>query len=287
VAATLAKEASGLFSTAVFRPIMRGEAPNRANLLVTRVRSALALDHSVSNQTVVSAAYDAVCKDYRSEYFYKNLIASKIFVGRHRAANSVLLPEFRVHGSVADCVLINGLATVYEIKTEFDSPEKLERQLESYYRAFAYVNVVAHTRDAARYEALLSTTPTGLITVGPGQHLSTVKAVVPSFSSFDIKTMFDSLRLHEVTSILARAFGKLPNVPNGLRYATYLEHAQQMSPRDFQREMQGALKRRRLRNCQSLMLDRSSVPMRALLVQLDPDLRQQRNLMNWLASKER
>ena len=68
--------------------------------------------------------------------------------------------------SVADCILVNGRGAVYEIKTEFDSPEKLRSQLDNYYRAFPYANVVAHADDVDKYLRFLEGTPVGLIAVG-------------------------------------------------------------------------------------------------------------------------
>ena len=231
----LEREASNLFSAAVFRPIVAGQHPHRANRLALGLQSGLGLSSDSTNRSIVSAAFAVLCERYRCEYFYKNLIANKIFIGRHRASNSVLLPEFRIHDSVADCVFINGEATVYEIKTEYDSPEKLERQLESYFQAFTLVNVVTHADDVDRYITLLEDTPTGLFTVGSCQRLSMVKAPASCPSRLSVKVMFDSLRLREVTSILERAFGSVPQVPNGLRYTAFLEVAQRIPPSDFQR----------------------------------------------------
>lgn len=282
----LEREASSLFSTAVFRPVIEGGTAGRANHLVSRLQSALGLARYMPRRVVVEAAYEVLRREYRSEYFYKNLIANKVFIGNHRASNSVLLHEFRVDGSIADCVFVNGDATVYEIKTEFDSPDKLERQLASYYRAFDRVNVVAHASTVHRYLPLLADTPTGLITVGPRQQLTQKKAANPSAASLNVKAMFDALRLGEITSILNRQLGGTPAVPNGLRYEAFLEAARKIPPATFQREMQRELKSRSIRHCRTLVLDKSSAPLSAILIQLDPNGRQQRNLLDWLATKE-
>ena len=282
--ATVEREASKLFSTAVFRDIATGKSSRRADATTTRLRTDLGLGREATNHRVVAAAYDLLRQGYRSEYFYRNLIASKVFVGRHRAARSVLLNEFRVGESVADCVLINGRGAVYEIKTEFDSPDKLQSQISNYYRAFPLVNVVAHASDATRYLRLLGDSPVGLIAVGPRDRLSVVKEPEVTTDAFDIPTMFNSLRLSEVTRVLEDQFGSLPLVPNGLRYAAYLELAQQMMPIDFQTRMQAALKDRKLRHSRNLMMTAALIPLRAVVAQLDPDERQQDRLRAWLSA---
>ena len=282
--AVLEREASRLFSTAVFRAVATGKSTQRADAAAKTLRGGLGLGRDVTNHEVVEVAYNLLRRSYRSEYFYRNLLASKVFVGRHRAARSVLLNEFRIGDSIADCVLVNGRGAVYEIKTEFDSPEKLRSQLTSYYRAFPYATVVAHTDDADRDLRLVEEGPVGLITVGPRDRLSVVKDADAKTDSFDIRTMFNALRLSEVTGILKEEFGALPAVPNGVRYAVYLELAEQMSPTAFQARMQAALKTRELRNSRSLMLASSFAPLRAVVAQLDPDEQQQSRLLSWLNS---
>ena len=283
--AVLEREASKLFSTAVFREVATGKSTQRADAAASRLRGGLGLGRDVTNHEVVEVAYDLMRRGYRSEYFYRNLLTSKVFVGRHRATRSVLLNEFRIGDSVADCVLVNGRGAVYEIKTEFDSPEKLRSQLTSYYRAFPYATVVAHTDDADRYLRLLEDGPVGLITVGARDRLSVVKDADAKTDAFDIRTMFNALRLSEVTGILQDEFGALPAVPNGVRYAAYLELAETMSPMAFQARMQAALKTRRLRNSRQLMLTSSFAPLRAVVAQLDPDEQQQDRLLSWLSTR--
>lgn len=285
MSAMLEREASKLFSTAVFREVATGKSTQRADAAAHRLRGGLGLGDSATNHQIVEVAYDLMRRGYRSEYFYRNLIASKVFVGRHRAARSVLLNEFRIGDSVADCVLVNGRGAVYEIKTEFDAPDKLHSQLTSYYRAFPYATVVAHTDDADRYLRLLENSPVGFIAVGPRDRLSVVKAAEAKTDAFDIRTMFNALRLSEVTMILEQQFGSVPTIPNGLRYAAYLELAEQMRPVDFQECMQAALKTRELRHSRQLMLASWLLPLRAVVAQLDPDEKQQGRLLTWLSAR--
>ena len=54
-----------------------------------------------------------------------------------------------------DMLLVNGDATVYEIKTPFDSPQRIDAQLAEYYRCFASVNVVVQEQEADRYMKIL------------------------------------------------------------------------------------------------------------------------------------
>lgn len=284
VPTTLEREASRLFSTAVFRPVAAGAATTRADASVNRLREALGLHRTSANGAVVTAAYELMRRSYRSEYFYRNLITSKIYVGRHRAANSVLLNELRVAGSVADCVFVNGAGTVYEIKTEFDSPEKLEAQLGSYYRAFPLVNVVAHRSDVERYARILRDTPAGLISVGPREQLKVVRPARRTTQLLETRAMFNLLRAGEAAALLRDWHGRLPDVPNGRRYDEFFRLASSIPVHEFQLRMQLELKKRRSTAIQRMLLNPAHAPLRAVVVQLDPNAIQQQNIVDWLGS---
>lgn len=283
---TLERRAARLFSAAMLRPVLSGAPSSTLQTELWQLRPELGLTSDASAGSVLAAAYDLLSASYRSEYFYKNLIASKVVIGKHRAANVVMLSEFRLGKSIADCVFINGSGMVYEVKTEFDSPDKLERQLANYYRAFPLVNVVAHENTSERYLRVLNSSPAGLLVVGPRSRLSTARVAVHSAEGFDIPTMFNALRQAEVERVLTDTFGKLPAVPSGLRYAERLSLAMTMSPDTFQSEMQAALKRRLLRADRDLVINPITEPLRALLFQINPNPLQAATLLRWLESKE-
>jgi hypothetical protein len=286
VEATTVRRAASLFSTRNFRPILAHGSSQHLEQHVARLRNDLGLARRANNGAVVDAAYELLARSYRSEYVYKNLIASKVFVGRHRAANSVLINEFAVGSAVADSLMVNGRATAYEIKTELDNPDKLARQLVEYYRAVPLVNVVVHESVASRYATELRDTPAGLISVGKRWRLSSVKAAEESQQGLCVRTMFNTLRVSEVQTALVELGFQLPNVPNGRRYEEQLNLAMQVAPAVFHRVWIAAIKRRRLRGDVALYRDPRLFALRALLVQLNPTHPEGNNLLRWLSTGE-
>lgn len=81
-------------------------------------------------------------KSYRNEYVYKNAIANKIVLGRHKFKNISFFTELFVWGVIADVVVANGTTTAYEIKTAYDSFSRLSNQIGIYEQAFEHVNIV-------------------------------------------------------------------------------------------------------------------------------------------------
>lgn len=277
--------ASTLFSASMWRPLLAGKPAVRLNEAMTIVRQQL--NHSRStNHQIVTEAYSLIRRGYRTEYFYKNLITNNLFVGRHKAANSAVLHEFRIGDSIADTVLVNGTGTVYEIKTEFDDPSKLHGQLENYYQAFPRANVVVPDTLHGFYRDLLRDSPAGLVTVGARGHLRVVKEPKVQLSELSRETIYRTLRQGEVRSVLSEVLGRYPDVPNGIRFDAYFEALEGVSTEELQRQMQFQLKQRGPRQSRALLFKPELAPIRTILVQLDPTYRQQENLQRWLASKE-
>ncbi len=86
--------------------------------------------------------YKKIAKEYLCEYVYKNeTLYYEILSNRH-SDNAKLLSEVAVGGSKADIVVINGTTTVYEIKTELDTVNRLESQLDDYVKVFDRINIL-------------------------------------------------------------------------------------------------------------------------------------------------
>ena len=79
--------------------------------------------------------YSSLKLNYRCEYVFKNEIIAEL--RKHYARRrSLVVNEFRVGNSIADLAFFNGESRAYEIKTGFDSPRRLEGQMNDYRRVF-------------------------------------------------------------------------------------------------------------------------------------------------------
>lgn len=81
----------------------------------------------------------------RFNYLNETVIKSA-FIQRHLSKKSPRLNtailELNIANSRADLCLINGFSYVYEIKTEYDSFSRLEKQLSDYKEVFDYIYVI-------------------------------------------------------------------------------------------------------------------------------------------------
>jgi hypothetical protein len=161
--------------------------------------------------------YNILFKNYRNEYIYKNAIANKILLGKHNLNTSHLLTEFRVGKCKADVVVINGTSTVYEIKSEFDSFVRLEKQIQSYLNVFDHVNVITSDSQVAKLMNILPDT-VGILLLTNKNTISTIRESDANKKNIRPSILFDSLRKDEYIKVIKEHYGTVPDVPNTLIY---------------------------------------------------------------------
>ena len=162
--------------------------------------------------------YTLLTEQYRCEYVYKNTLANNVYLaGRHSLQNSLLTDELRSGNSRADVVIINGTSTVYEVKSKYDSLNRLEGQITDYRKVFDRIYVVT---TAEKIKAVSSKIDPviGILVLNENGQLDEVKEAQSNKANTEPATIFDCMRKVEYCSIVKRQFGYIPNVPNSKLY---------------------------------------------------------------------
>ena len=115
-----------------------------------------------TNDECISEIYQYLRKEYQNEYYYKNTLLNKLLLGVHSPRTTTALTEVPVAKSKADFILINGKAVVYEIKTALDNFDRLDGQIEDYYKAFSRVVVVTSENNLDEIQQRLQKSPAGI-----------------------------------------------------------------------------------------------------------------------------
>lgn len=163
---------------------------------------------------IYDEAYKLLCAHYPNEYVLKNTIANNILIGTHSMNTASMLSELRIGTNRADCVIINGISTCYEIKTQFDSLKRLPEQLKAYTSAFDKTIVVTHEKHLDALYKIHEEMPIFGIKVANKKGRLSDKVIAPLNTNFDTSFMFHSLRLEEYTNIAKTILGNLPEMPN-------------------------------------------------------------------------
>ncbi len=157
-----------------------------------------------------SYAFNSLLNNYRNEYVYKNLILNKLLLGKHSLNTTTVINEFRIGSSIADLVMINGIAKVFEIKTELDSPYRVNSQLTDYRKVFENVYLVTHHSLVEKYIGQLDNY-IGIIALTKNNTLSTVRESIQYTEELDSETMIKCLRKAEYSAIIKNYYGALPD----------------------------------------------------------------------------
>ncbi len=180
------------------------------------------LDDNFYARDVFYHCYREAEKNYKNEYFFKNIITKNILIGRYSLNTSTMLSEFRVGSSKADCVILNGISTCYEIKSEYDSLVRLPEQLESYLKLFDKVYVVTTESHCDKLESILPDS-VGVLKLNSRNALSEVKKASLSGYPVDVDVLMSSLRKNEYLEVVRNLFEVVPETSNAMAYAACRE----------------------------------------------------------------
>lgn len=238
---------SNLFSPTFINLIL--ENRYSSNLLNLLKRSGY-IDNIKPNMTLKDLFEDVylfLIDNYRCEYVYKNAIANKLLLGRHSLKTSTLISELRVNSSKADIVILNGTSSVYEIKTELDTLNRLPSQMNDYKKMFDKIYVVTNEKFFEKLNNSLES-EIGIICLSDKYTLLEKKKATSNKQNTDPSCIFKSLRKYEYTNIIKRKFGYIPNVPNTKIYCECLKLFCSLEPSVAHDEMVIELKKRNNKN---------------------------------------
>jgi hypothetical protein len=194
------------------------------------------------------AIFKKLVREYRHEYIYKNAIAEKILLGKHSLKTAFMLTEFRADDRRADAVVLNETSHVYEIKSEMDNFDRLDRQLAAYRKMFDFITVITTER---LYSAVEERTPKDIgimVLVDRGYQFrkKPCREAVSNRAHVDPIVIFDSLQRREYLKIIKEELGiSLAHLPNTQIYVAAKTCFANLSPGNAHDAMVEALKRRR------------------------------------------
>ncbi|HCZ9713848.1 TPA: sce7726 family protein [Vibrio parahaemolyticus] len=167
--------------------------------------------HGMSVAKWYETAYSKLVDEYRNEYVYKNAIAEKIIRGRHKLSNKCFYAtEFRIRSSIADALIANGTTTAYEIKTEYDSFERLAGQLADYAKACDRIYVVIPSSKIIEWAHKIPV-DVGILALTPNYTLQQIRESESHIEQFDMEALFSCFRRKEFINAIQNQFGFVPN----------------------------------------------------------------------------
>lgn len=237
---------SRLFSSAVLGELTRfGRSALFARLVTQAGFHGERFDRLETVADVYDAAYALLCRGKsRDDYVYRAAIATKVVLGRHSLNTSVMLNEFRIGGSKADAIVLNGTSTAYEFKSERDSLARLPAQLNNYAKCVDQIYVVTG-RSHLRSVQQLAPATVGILVLSDRMTLQTEREAVSMVDSISPVELSRSLTVGECVRVLGRCRIDVPDLPN-TKTRGFIEDAfEVLDPRDVHAKVLDVVKEAR------------------------------------------
>lgn len=209
-----ARSLAQLLSNAGFKNLMTG---SKRPGYIRRMKRYIGWEQMETNRPktidqLLTTAYESLLREYRHEYLYKSALLNQYILRKYSLDDTILLNEFRIGKSVADAVLVNGTNKIFEIKTELDSPDRLNTQLADYYKAFSQVYLFVHERLEDKYRSVVDN-KVGLILFKDNGEIVECRKATRENNQLDVATMMKSLRKAEYLELVKRLVGFQPDAP--------------------------------------------------------------------------
>ena len=228
-----------------------------------------------TNRECINEVHRYLVSHYQDEYYFKNEMLNQLV-----SSEDTAIVELPVAGSIADFIIVNDSATVYEIKTALYNFDRLESQISDYSRAFAKVAVVIPAEKLDSLLQKIDNSKVGIVIETNGQ-FSVYREPVPDMSHLSHRAMFGILRKPEYSAIIKQWFGSLPEVSDFEYYETCYDWFSQIAIPEAYSLFVDALKKRKLHQ------DISDIPygFRGLVYSMALNRREYVGFLNFLDQK--
>jgi hypothetical protein len=158
---------------------------------------------------VFESCYAYLHATWRGEYVYKNTLALEFCRMQSQHADSAYTQEFRALTSIADVVMVGDTTVAYEIKSEYDSFDRLDCQLADYSKVFGKVNlVVPKSKLIEAFER--APDHVGIIELCDDMSLDMHRDAQDNTANTQNWCIFSCLRKAEYQHVIQDHFGELP-----------------------------------------------------------------------------
>jgi len=207
-------------------------------------KTVLGFDKTMSFDKFLELLYKEMMKNYRNEYIFKNAIINERLLQKYGLKTTILLNEFKIGNSIADIILVNGEVRLFEIKTDLDNLNRLDRQLSDYQKAIGKIYIVTDSKNLCEINKRYSLTRFGIIELDNFGYLRQQKEALNDESFFEHRTIFKMLRKEEYLSIIKEKYKTLPDVPNTKIFKESLKLIERLDVVSFQKMAFSRIKNR-------------------------------------------
>jgi hypothetical protein len=131
----LLRDYSSIFTRSEAISMLKGDFSS-INIKIKRHSKNIPNSAFSSYSKFLKHAYGVLENSYQNEYIFKNSFLTHWLINELGKSESIVFNEFRAGKSVADLAMFNGVSKAFEIKTQFDSDQRLQGQIDDYKQVF-------------------------------------------------------------------------------------------------------------------------------------------------------
>lgn len=272
---------SKIFSPTILKELCSTGNSKKLRRILDELNLLYQVDLKKNLESFFNDVYKILLKNYRNEYIYRNIIIKKILLGIHSLNTAHLINECRVGNSKADCVILNGTSTVYEIKTQFDTFSRLHSQLDDYKKAFEYVYIVVPIETLKKLEGYNLDENIGIMVLNKNSTISKTRLAKSNKNYFNKETIFDILRKNEYIEIISKYY-EIPSIPNTKIYTYCKRLFTELDIELIHAELVQILKKRDVSDLQKKVILNVPDSLKALSMQTKLTDKEKNNLLELL-----
>ena len=256
------RDLSSAFSRSAFIDVLNYNDYSHFNWLASRYE----MLKCTTYYELLKKSYSLISKYYKCEYVYKNELI-KLLLKKYGTKNSVYFSEFRVGNSIADMVMFNGESKAFEIKTEYDTPRRLDKQMDDYKRFFDKCYIIVPENRLDEYHDIVEST-TGIIIMSCNNGRIILKEVRNARQNerFEPQALMSCLRSGEYKSIVLSLGESLEGVAG---YDMYSYCYQVISKADFDKLRELFLREVKKRKNNTALLRKYPMSIRQMMLSLN------------------
>lgn len=174
-----------------------------------------------SCKSLLNKIYNSFIKHYPFEYVYKNELLKYILkIDRYKNEYISAITEIRVGDAKADFVFVNGCSEVFEIKTPLDTLNRLNNQLNMYFKVFDKVSLLVDQKYIGSLKELDCYKYLGIFLL-ENKKIIQIKEAKLNTHKLDYILAFNLLRKEEAINVIKKEFHEdishLPNIELALK----------------------------------------------------------------------
>lgn len=175
----------------------------------------------------IKHAYKVISTHYKNEYVYKNTLLNALIIKELGTENSKVFSEFRVGDSIADLAMFNGCSKVFEIKSDLDTPQRLETQLKDYHKVFNEVYLVVPTSKLKDFDHI--DTEVGVLAILEDNKIEQIRKAQHK-EAIEPNTLMTVLRTKEYKGIAKAYMDVMPEMSSFTQFDTCSKIIKEIPP---------------------------------------------------------